>query len=239
MAQAEVDYNHPNPLVMFSMRQKAKDDFTKEEIEEAFAGYTNTGINELLEMYFELRTAEPDKYPFSNDLTMSTVVAIKSKNTMARHYARINAGLNETEAHVIENARIAREKSEFYKTYDSGKHYQSRVKDKEVKMPLEWFLLEEMEREIIANGRLQSKYLKTYFEEKYYHPVTKPTYGSQIDENKNGMGISSLNPEDYGLKKGSDLTDPNFCFAENYQDISLGRWVTNGIKKAVKFIQTL
>ncbi|WP_299765191.1 hypothetical protein [uncultured Dokdonia sp.] len=74
-----------------------------------------------------------------------------------------------------------------------------------------------------------------------------PAYATELryqnfNDNKIGYGACSplsASPTDAFEYELPNMDDNTVCFAENYEDISLGRWIVNGIKKAVQFIQSL
>lgn len=56
---------------------------------------------------------------------------------------------------------------------------------------------------------------------------------------ENNIELKKLNPTDYGLRADANIYDRDFSFSENYQDITFGQFVSDGIKSAVKFIKSL
>jgi len=161
VAEPDVDYNHPNPLIVFSMRQKAKEYIVEENVEAALVGYTITGIRELIDLFGEMGSVDPKKYPYPNRKIQNAVSNVINRKRNTRERERIAAGLNKVEPHAVESVRITRERNEFYKHYDGGKHYQSNVKDIN-EMPTDWIVYEKWERQIIADGDVAAKTSQTY-----------------------------------------------------------------------------
>jgi len=79
-----------------------------------------------------------------------------------------------------------------------------------------------------------------------YVRVTEVRLRHLYNENKIGYGLEygacsplASSPTDTFEYDFPQREDNTLSFKENYQDISLGRWLVNGVKKAVKFIQSL